>query len=188
VKATLRAKNAEQRRRRIAMALADGMSVPEICRALKLRRAIVEREREAIEADPNNLAYLSPKRAFAQRLDAYDVLEQEARTHMKAALAKGKLDVANKWFESLRRIGGERGRLLREIGVFNRAFEDVSAAAAAPDEGATVSTKAKSLLARIALAEKRGRAWDVELRVDESALEPVPDPRSSDEIPPGSTT
>jgi hypothetical protein len=174
----------EQRRRRVALAQADGLVPAEIAVRLALRPEQVKEDLDAIAADPNNPAYLSPKRAFARRLDNLDALEQEAREHMESALGDDDTDAANRWFESIRRIAQERGRLLSQIGVVNRAMEQIP-----PDEPAeetsALSPKARKLIAEIALAEKLGRSWEAELRVEDTALDPVPDPEFAKRNPAG---
>ncbi len=163
-----------QRRRKVALLLADGMPIAEVARTLKLRAEVVEAERKAIEADPNNIDYLSPKRALGRLLDAYDALEREAREHLRVAVEQGKADVANRWFESIRRLTEDRGRVLHQIGVLNRATQE--AARDDPEEPVErLSPRARKLMARIALAERLGHPWRADIVFeDTTALEPVP--------------
>lgn len=165
-----------QRRRRVAMLLGEGMSANEIAKALKLRWDVVDEDRKLIQGDPNNIDYISPKRALGRLLDNYDILEKRASEHLQLALDQGKLDSANRWFETIRRIAEDRGKVLHQIGLLNRAAREAPSDEA--DHGEPrVSTRARELMGRIALAEKLGHPWRCDLVVeDTTALEPVPDP------------
>jgi hypothetical protein len=163
------------RRRRVALLLAEGMSTNEIAGALKVRWDVADADVKAVEADPNNIDYLQPKHALGRLLDNYDRLEREARDHLARSIADGKMEAANRWFESIRRLAEDRGRVLQQIGVLNRAAED---APRDEPEGLEdlLSPRARKLMARIALAEKMGHRWRGEIDVeDTTALDPVPD-------------
>lgn len=164
------------RRRRVAMLLAEGMSVNEIARALKIRWDVADEDVKLIREDPNNIDYISPKRALGRLLDNYDTLEKRASEHLQLALDQGKLDSANRWFETIRRIAEDRGKVLHQIGLLNRAARE--APAEDPEHAEPrLSARARELMARIALAEKLGHPWKCDLVVeDTTALEPVPDP------------
>ncbi len=165
------------RRRRVAQLRAEGMSLTEIASALKLRLELVEADSKAIAADPNNLDYLQRKQALQGVLDNYDRIEREAREHLQTSLDQGKLDAANRWFESIRRIATDRGRVLEKIGVLNRAVDDLPAEDQPRSLEETLSPRARKLIARIALAEKVGDTWDAHLEIQHTtAEEPVPDP------------
>lgn len=165
------------RRRRVAQMLAEGMSVHEIAKTLHMRWDYVEADVKVIQADPNNVDYLSPKRALGRLLDAYDDLEREARQHLKLSIEQGKLDAANRWFESVRRIAEDRGRVLHQIGVLNRATQEITETPREPRLEDRLSPRARRMLTRIALAEKVGHDWSADLQVrDRKALEPEPDP------------
>ena len=165
------------RRRRVAQLRAEGMSPAEIASALKLRLEIVEADAKAIAADPNNLDYLQRKQALQGVLDNYDRIECEAREHLQTSLDQGKMDAANRWFESIRRIATDRGRVLEKIGVLNRAVDDLPADDQPRSLEETLSARARKLIARIALAERVGNTWDAHLEIqDTTAEEPVPDP------------
>lgn len=164
------------RRRRAAQMLAEGMSTNEIAAALKVRWDVADADVKAVQADPNNIDYLSPKHALGRLLDNHDRLEREARDHLARAIAEGKMEAANRWFESIRRIAEDRGRVLQQIGVLNRAAEG------APRDDASsledlLSPRARKLMARIALAEKMGHPWRADLDIeDRTATDPTPDP------------
>lgn len=166
-----------ERRRRVAQLLADGQSTNEIARALGVRWDVAEADIQAVKADPNNIDYLSPKRALGRLLDGYDTLEREAREHLALAIQEGKLDSANRWFESIRRITEDRGRVLHQIGVLNRAARQAASTQDEGRPGPRLSPRARKLVARVMLAEKLGHAWTGELSFQEpAALEPEPDP------------
>ena len=165
------------RRRRVAQLRAEGVAPAEIASTLKLRLEVVEADVKALAADPNNLDYLQRKQALTRLLDNYDRIEREAREYLQTAIAEGKLDAANRWFESIRRIATDRGRVLEKIGVLNRVVEDVQPEDRAASLEDRLSPRARKLVARIALAEKVGHAWDAHLEIqDPAAEEPVPDP------------
>lgn len=173
-----------ERRRRVAQLLADGQSTNEIARILQIRWDVAEADVKAVGADPNNIAYLSPKRALGRLLDGYDALEHEARQHLALAIEKGHLDGANRWFESIRRITEDRGRVLHQIGVLNRAARQASATADEARPGPRLSPRARKLMARIALAEKLGHGWSGEPAFEEPAAEPPePDPELTHSTP-----
>ena len=164
------------RRRRVAQLLAEGMSTNEIAGTLKVRWDVADADVKAVQGDPNNIDYLSPKHALGRLLDNYDRLEREARDQLARAVDEGKMEAANRWFESIRRIAEDRGRVLQQIGVLNRAAED-----APRDEVSSLddllSPRARKVMARIALAEKMGHPWRANLDIeDRTATEPTPDP------------
>ncbi len=170
------------RRRRVAQLLAEGLSTNEIASALKIRWDVADADVKAVAADPNNIDYLLPKHALGRLLDNHDRLEREAREHLARSITDGKMEAANRWFESIRRIAEDRGRVLQQIGVLNRAAEE------APEEATRLedllSPRARSLLARIALAEKMGHRWTGEIEIeDTTAVEPVPETPPSEAAP-----
>ncbi len=163
------------RRRRVAYLLIEGLSAEEIASRLEVRPALVEADAKAIDADPNNPDYLHPKRVLTKLLDRYDKLEEEARGYLQRALDADKLDSAVKWFDTIRRITEDRGRVLGEIGLLNKGAEVEPVQAEDDQEG--LSPEARRLIAQIRLAEKLGHTWRSNLVVDDpSALAPEPDP------------
>ncbi len=166
----------KRRRRRVAFLLTEGMSVLEIARTLKQHRDIITTDIKTIEDDPNNLDYISPKRALGRLLDRYDGLEREAREHLRRAVDEGKLDAANRWFESVRRLAEDHGRVLQQLGVLNRAIDEVQRDSEEQPTEPTLSPKAQRLLTRIRLAEKLGRSWSGEVTVEDNAEAPTPEP------------
>ncbi len=165
------------RRRRVAHLLGEGMSTNEIAETLGVRWDVADGDIKAVRADPNNIDYLSPKHALGRLLDNYDTLEREAREHLAASVADGKMEAANRWFESIRRIAEDRGHVLHQIGLLNRAADQAPDAELEPRMEDLLSPRARTLVARIALAEKMGHRWTAEIQVeDTTAVEPVPVP------------
>ncbi len=172
------------RRRRIAQLLAEGVLATEIAEHLGIRPEVADADVRAIAADPNNIDYLQPKQALASLLDSLDRLEREAREHLDAAAKGGKLEAANRWFESVRRLTEDRGRVLQQLGLLNRAAEE------GPAEGARsledlLSPRARKLMARIALAERMGHPWHGDITIeDATALPSIPDEGDEEISPP----
>ena len=157
--------------------LAERMSTNEIAEALGIRWDVADGDVTAVRADPNNIDYISPKHALGRLLDNYDALEREAREQLAASVKDGKLEAANRWFESIRRIGDDRGRVLHQIGLLNRAADEVPKGELETRMEDLLSPRARALVARIALAEKMGHRWTGEIEIeDTTAIEPVPAP------------
>ncbi len=172
------------RRRRIAQLLGEGVAAEEIAEHLDIRPEMADADLKAIAADPNNIDYLQPKQALAQLLDSLDRLEREARDQMRCAVDASRIEAANRWFESIRRLAEDRGRVLQQIGLLNRAAQE------APTEGQRsleelLSPRARKLLARIALAERMGHPWQVTLTIEDATALPPLDEGDEEISPPG---
>lgn len=165
------------RRRRVAHLLGEGMSTNEIAEALGIRWDVADADVKAVRADPNNIDYLQPKHALGRLLDNYDTLEREAREHLAASVTDGKMEAANRWFESIRRLAEDRGHVLHQIGLLNRAADQAPESELEPRMEDLLSPRARALVARIALAEKMGNRWTADVQIeDTTAVEPAPAP------------
>lgn len=175
-----------ERRRVVARLLADGASVNAIARHLGIGWESANREVAYVRERLDTAEYVTAERAVIATLERMRALEEEALGHVRQLQQRGNVELANRWFESARRIMRYRGRLLAEQRAKRRAAGREPSESAPPS--LALSPRARVVQKRIAWAEKQGRGWDMRVTFEvPEALEPVPAPLPPPPEPPAWT-
>ncbi len=160
-----------ERRRVVARLLAEGASVNAIAKHLRIGWESANREVTYVRARLDSAEYITAERAVDVTLERMRALEEEALGHVRQLQQRGQPELANRWFESARRIMRYRSRLLERR--TKRRAAGGPGAQSKPTRLA-LSPRAHAIQKRIARAEKQGRAWEVRVTFEvPEALEPV---------------